>query len=211
MLAAFYQKLDEDIKTANDLEKRGDFRTAAKMWIEIAEYCLKFAKSEYASEEIKKNLIEKSESYIEHAKVLKLKPVYSLKPISSKSKGAIEESSQGIDYIEKALDEKVQADKQWMAFDLNSYIVTMYGVIEKLIFHVYVSKTGNLPSLNETFTSLVKWAYQKGIINDHPDNIEFVRLLYEKVTKKSQKVTNEQAMEAREIMERVYKELCENI
>lgn len=209
MLVAFYQKLDEDIKIANDLEKRGDFRTAAKMWVEIAEYCLKFAKSEYASEEIKKNLIEKSESYIEHAKMLKLKPA-SPKTISE-SKGAIEESSQGIDYIEKALDEKVQADKQWMALEINSYIVTMYGVIEKLIFHVYVSKTGSLPSLNETFMSLVKWAYQKGIINDHPDNIEFVRLLYERVTKKSQKVTNEQAMEAREIMERVYKELCENI
>lgn len=210
MLAAFYQKLDEDIKNANDYEKRGDFRTAAKMWIEIAEYCLKFAKSEYASEEIRKNLIEKSESYIEHAKILKLKPLPSSKTISA-SKGAIEESSQGIDYIEKALDEKVQADKQWMALEINPYIVTMYGVIEKLIFHVYVSKTGSLPHLNETFMSLVKWAYQKGIINDHPDNIEFVRLLYERVTKKSQKVTNEQAMEAREIMERVYKELCENI
>ncbi|MEM2145111.1 MAG: hypothetical protein QW279_07105 [Candidatus Jordarchaeaceae archaeon] len=210
MLAAFYQKLDEDINHANDLEKRGDFRAAAKMWIEIAEYCLKFAKSEYASEEIRKNLIERSERYLEHAKMLKLKPL-SLPKTVSESKGAIEESSKGIDYIEKALEEKVQADKQWLASDLTSYIVTMYGVIEKLVFNVYVSKTGNLPSLNETFMSLIKWAYREGIINDHPDNIEFVRLLYENVTKKSQKLTSEQVMEAREIMERVYKELCENI
>ncbi|MBS7249050.1 MAG: hypothetical protein KIH08_00430 [Candidatus Freyarchaeota archaeon] len=203
MLEAFYQKLDEDIKTANDLEKRGDFRAAAKLWIEIAEYCLKFARSEYASEEIRKNLIERSEGYIEHAKMLKIRPA----PL----KGPIEKSSQAIDYLEKALDDKIRADKQWMALDLNSYIITMFGVIEKLLHHVYISKTGNLPSLEETFTSLVKWAYREGIISDHPDNIEFVRLLYEKLSKKSQKITSEQAMEAREIMERVYKELCENL
>ncbi|WXG41220.1 MAG: hypothetical protein WED07_10715 [Candidatus Freyarchaeum deiterrae] len=202
-VSMFYQKLEEDVKKVNELEKKGDFKTAAKKWVEIAEYCLSFAKSEYASEEVKKNLIEKSEGYIEHAKMLRLKPV----PL----KGTIEESSFGIDYIEKALDEKSQADKQWMAFDISSYIVTMYRVIEKLLFHVYISKTGNLPRLDAKFTSLAKWAYQNGIINDHPDNMEFVRLLYEKVTKKSQKVTNEHAMEAREIMERVYKELCKNI
>lgn len=210
MLAAFYQKLDEEIKHANDLEKRGDFRAAAKTWIEIAEYCLNFAKSEYATEEIRKNLIERSERYLEHAKMLKLKPISPSKTISE-PKGAIEESTKEIDYIEKALEEKVQADKQWLASDITSYMVTMYRVIEKLVFHVYVSKTGNLPSLNETFMSLIKWAYREGIINDHPDNIEFVRLLYENVTKKLQKLTNEQVMEAREIMERVYKELCENI
>jgi hypothetical protein len=203
MISAFYQKLEEDTKTVNALEKKGDYRTAARKWIEIAEYCLSFAKSEYASEEVKKNLIEKAEGYVEHAKMLKLKP--------SPLKGSIEESSYGIDYLDKALDEKSQADKQWMASDINSYIVTMYRVIEKLLFHVYISKTGNLPGLDYKFISLVKWAYKKGIINDHPDNLEFVRLLYEKVTKKSQKVTNEQAMEAREIMERVYTKLCENI
>ncbi|MFB0561633.1 MAG: hypothetical protein ACETWM_10540 [Candidatus Lokiarchaeia archaeon] len=203
MLSAFNQKLDEDIKTVNDLEKRGDYKNAARMWIKIAEYCLKFAKSEHASEEIKKNLIERAEGYIEHAKALKLKP--------TSLKGSIEESSKGIDYIENALDEKVQADKQWMAFDLDSYVVTMYGVIEKLLNHVYISKTCNLPSLDDTFMSLVKWAYREGIINDHPDNIEFIKLLYEKVTLKSQKITNEQAMEAREIMERTFKELCANL
>ncbi|MEM3586405.1 MAG: hypothetical protein QXO71_03690 [Candidatus Jordarchaeaceae archaeon] len=210
MLAEFYQKLDGYIKCANDLEKRGAFRDAARMWIEIAEYCLKFAKSEYASEELKKNLIEKSESYIEHAKMLKLKST-SPQTTFHKSNGTIEKSSHGIDYIEKALEEKVKADKQWVALDINSYIVTMYSVIEKLVFHVYISKTGNLPNLNETFMSLIKWAYRNGLINDHPDNIEFVHLLYEKVAKKAQKITSEQAMEAREIMERVYKELCENI
>ncbi len=203
MLSAFYEKLEEDIKTVNELEKRGDFKSAARMWIEIAEYCLTFAKSEHASEEIKNNLIEKAEGYIEHAKILKLKPV--------SLKGSIEESSQGIDYIENALDEKVQADKKWIAFELDSYLATMYGVIEKLLFHVYISKTGNLPDLGDTFMSLVKWAYREGIINDHPDNLEFIKLLYEKVTAKSQKITNEQAMEAREIMERTYKELCSNL
>lgn len=203
MLSAFYQKLDEDIKTVNDLEKRGDYKNAARMWIEIAEYCLKFAKSEHASEETRKNLIERAEGYIEHAKILKLKP--------TSLKGSIEESSQGIDYIENALDEKLQADKQWMAFDIDSYLVTMYGVIEKLLNHVYISKTGNLPSLDDKFMSLVKWAYREGIINDHPDNIEFIKLLYEKIAVKSQKITNEQAMEAREIMERTFKELCANL
>jgi len=203
MLSAFYQKLEEDIKAANDLERRGDFKAAARAWIEIAEFCLKFARSDYASEEVRRNLVEKAEGYIEHAKMLKLRP--------SSPRGAIEESSQGIDYLERALDEKVKADKQWMALDIDSYVVTMYRVIEKLLFHVYVSRTGNLPSLNETFTSLAKWAYREGIINDHPDNLEFVRLLHERVTKKSEKIKKEHAVEAREIMERVYRELCENL
>ncbi|MGQ9720503.1 MAG: hypothetical protein ACUVXA_04180 [Candidatus Jordarchaeum sp.] len=203
MLSAFYEKLEEDTKTAAELEKRGDYKSAAKMWIEIAEYCLTFAKSEHASEEIKKNLIERAEGYIEHAKVLRMKPV--------SVRGSIEESSLEIDYIENALDEKVQADKQWIAFNLDSYVVTMYGVIEKLLTHVYISKTGNLPGLDDTFMSLVKWAYREGIINDHPDNIEFIKLLYERITAKSQKVANEQAMEAREIMERTFKELCANL
>ncbi|MHA1363999.1 MAG: hypothetical protein ACTSP1_15920 [Candidatus Freyarchaeota archaeon] len=203
MLSAFYQKLEEDIKAANDLERRGDFKAAARAWIEIAEFCLKFARSDYASEEVRRNLVEKAEGYIEHAKMLKLRP--------SSPRGAIEESSQGIDYLERALDEKVKADKQWIALDIDSYVVTMYRVIEKLLFHVYVSRTGNLPSLNETFTSLAKWAYREGIINDHPDNLEFVRLLHERVTKKSEKIKKEHAVEAREIMERVYRELCENL
>ncbi len=203
MLSAFYQKLEEDIKAANDLERRGDFKAAARAWIEIAEFCLKFARLVYASEEVRRNLVEKAEGYIEHAKMLKLRP--------SSPRGAIEESSQGIDYLERALDEKVKADKQWIALDIDSYVVTMYRVIEKLLFHVYVSRTGNLPSLNETFTSLAKWAYREGIINDHPDNLEFVRLLHERVTKKSEKIEKEHAVEAREIMERVYRELCENL
>ncbi|MHA1605316.1 MAG: hypothetical protein ACTSWF_11770 [Candidatus Freyarchaeota archaeon] len=202
-MGAFYQKLEEDIKAANDLERRGDFKAAARAWIEIAEFCLKFAKSDYASEEVRRTLVEKAEGYIEHAKMLKLRP--------SPLRGAIEESSQGIDYLERALDEKVKADKQWMALDIDSYVVTMYRIIEKLLFHVYVSRTGNLPSLNETFTSLAKWAYREGIINDHPDNLEFVRLLHERVTKKSEKIEKEHAVEAREIMERVYRELCENL